>query len=102
MRIGTVYQIVDRTNNNFYIGSTVEPLSIRLSKHKSDYRRYNDGKTHFKQSYEIIKNNDFFIEEIECINYENEIDLRLLERDYILSTYEHNINNSVPLRNYRL
>jgi len=102
MRIGTVYQIVDRTNNNFYIGSTVESLSIRLSKHKSDYRRYNDGKTHFKQSYEIIKNNDFFIEEIECINFDDEIDLRLLERDYILLSYDYNINNSVPLRNYRL
>ena len=102
MKKGTVYQIVDRTNNNFYIGSTTEPLSIRLSKHKSDYRRYNDNKTHFKQSYEIIKNNNFFIEEIESILFDDEIELRLLERDYILTTYEHNINNSVPLRNYKL
>lgn len=102
MKIGRVYQIVDRTNNNFYIGSTVEPLSIRLSKHKSDYRRYNKGLTHYKGSYEIIKNNDFFIEEIESINFDDEIELRLLERDYILTTYEHNINNSVPLRNYKL
>ena len=48
MKIGRVYQLIDRTNNNFYIGSTVEKLSIRLSKHKSDYRRYNKNKTHFK------------------------------------------------------
>ena len=102
MKIGRVYQLIDRTNNNFYIGSNVESLSIRLSKHKSDYRRYNKNKTHFKQSYEIIKNNDFFIEEIECINFDDEIDLRLLERDYILLSYDYNINNSVPLRNYRL
>jgi hypothetical protein len=42
------------------------PLSYRLSVHKSDYKRYTNGKTKsYMSSYEIIKHGDYKIELIE-------------------------------------
>ena len=54
---GKIYKIVDNTNNNIYIGSTCEStLTKRLSKHKSDYKRYVDKSIKYTTSFEIIKN----------------------------------------------
>ena len=40
---GKVYKIVDNGYNKFYIGSTIEALSVRLAKHRSGYRNYLNG-----------------------------------------------------------
>ena len=37
---GKIYQIVDNTNDNIYIGSTCCSLKKRLSNHKSAYKRF--------------------------------------------------------------
>ena len=37
---GKIYQIVDNTNNNKYIGSTCKSLKYRLTEHKSSYKRF--------------------------------------------------------------
>ena len=38
---GKIYQIIDNTNNNIYIGSTCEPtLARRLSGHVRKYKSY--------------------------------------------------------------
>ena len=55
-----IYKLVDNTNDNFYIGSTCSALSRRLTYHKSDAKRYEDGwRTEKCSSYTIIKNNDY-------------------------------------------
>ena len=35
---GKIYKIVDNTNDNVYIGSTINSLNVRLSKHETDWR----------------------------------------------------------------
>ena len=40
---GKIYQIVDNTNNNKYIGSTCKTLNQRLSKHKNNYKSFLNG-----------------------------------------------------------
>ena len=41
---GKIYKIVDNTYTKQYIGSTTEKLSQRMTRHRSDYRRHNDGR----------------------------------------------------------
>jgi len=42
-----IYKIVSDQIDKIYIGSTVEPLSKRMTKHRSDYRRWKNGKYHY-------------------------------------------------------
>jgi len=37
---GQIYKIVDVGFNTCFIGSTIEPLSKRMSKHRSKYKDY--------------------------------------------------------------
>jgi hypothetical protein len=37
---GQIYKIVDVGFNKCFIGSTIEPLSKRMSKHRSQYKDY--------------------------------------------------------------
>ena len=41
---GEIYKIVDVGYNKCYIGSTTEKLSQRMTRHRSDYNRHNDGR----------------------------------------------------------
>ncbi|RZJ99361.1 MAG: hypothetical protein EOO43_26640 [Flavobacterium sp.] len=58
---GKIYKIIDNTNGNIYIGSTAEPtLARRLAKHKSDYKRYLEGKSRYvTSSFGILDNEDY-------------------------------------------
>ena len=38
-----IYKIIDNTNQNIYIGSTIQSLRQRLSGHEHDARKYKDG-----------------------------------------------------------
>jgi hypothetical protein len=41
---GKIYKIVDIGYNKCYYGSTVQELSSRMSRHRSNYKRYNEGR----------------------------------------------------------
>ncbi len=51
-----IYKIIDKSNNDIYIGSTVIELDKRLNKHIRDYNRYLNGKMNFISSFDILKN----------------------------------------------
>ena len=80
--IGKIYSIRSHQTDLIYIGSTIETrLSARLSKHRSDYKRYiMSGKfNYYVSSFEILKYNDAYIElieEVENISKMNYIDLK--------------------------
>lgn len=60
---GKIYKIIDNTNNNVYIGSTISSLRVRLSKHETDWRLHNRGVfRNNRKVYDILKNNDYRIE----------------------------------------
>jgi hypothetical protein len=68
---GKIYKITDIAYTKMYIGSTCQSLSKRLSKHKSDYKLWKDGKKNKVTSFDLF--DEFGIEncKIELIeNYE--------------------------------
>jgi hypothetical protein len=93
-----IYKIIDNTTQKIYIGSTLKSLSGRLSQHKSDYKRYLNGRFRYITSFEILKNENYNIILIEnCINVTNIELLRSRERYYI-ETLEC-VNKTIPGRN---
>jgi hypothetical protein len=92
-----IYKIVDNTNGNVYIGSTIQKyITYRLSKHVSNYRLYLKDKYHYVTSFEIIKNGNYDIVLIENVNCETKEQLHARERFYI-ETIEC-INKCIPNR----
>ena len=91
---GKIYQIVDNTNNNKYIGSTCKTLKYRLSKHECDYKRFLKGIFNNVTSFDIIKNNNYKIELLEDCNIKTKQELLERERFYI----ENNecVNKLIP------
>ena len=77
---GKIYKIVDNTNDDIYIGSTIETLSQRLSVHKS---KINYNMT--CKSSIIIKNNNYDMILVENYPCESREQLELRERYYIES-----------------
>lgn len=80
---GKIYKLVDNTNGNIYIGSTIKTLNRRLIKHKSEYKGYLNEKSKFITSYDIIKNGDYKMELIENYPCENKKQLEDREGFYI-------------------
>ena len=104
---GKIYKIIynDITNNKLfiYIGSTIQTLYSRISKHKYDYKRYLNNKYCYVSSFEIIKNNNYQIELIEYYKCNNNFELRLREQN-ILDEYRHqykNDNNVIIVNNIK-
>lgn len=94
---GKIYKIVCNITGNIYIGSTIRTLNERLSKHKNAYKIYKKGKINYSvTSFEIIKNDDFYIELIENYSCNSRYELELRERYHI----EHNIcvNKQIPTK----
>jgi len=95
---GKIYKIVDNTNGDIYIGSTCcKLLCQRLRQHKNDYKRcINKKRVNNITSYEIIKNNDYYIELIENFPCDSKDELHKRERHYIKTL--KCVNNVIPLR----
>ncbi len=67
---GKIYSIRSYQTDKIYIGSTVQPLHKRLHKHRSQYKKYEEGKSTIT-SFEILKYDDNYIELLEeyaCTN----------------------------------
>ena len=52
---GKIYRITDIGYNKCYIGSTIELLSARLSKHRNNYTHYLKGKYNFTTCFNIFE-----------------------------------------------
>ena len=79
---GKIYKIIDNTNNNIYIGSTCQTLSQRLSKHKTNYKLWEDGRNRKCTSFDILCNDDYEIILIESVHCNNKDELHARERHY--------------------
>jgi hypothetical protein len=56
----SIYKIVDNTNGNIYVGSTIQqPLVRRLDNHRGHYKKYLEGKERKCMSYDILDNGDY-------------------------------------------
>jgi hypothetical protein len=75
---GKIYTIRSFQTDDVYYGSTTQPLSKRLSKHKGDYKQWQKNKHHYVTSYELIKFDDCYIElyELYPCNSKTELEKR--------------------------
>ena len=80
---GKIYALKSAQTDKVYIGSTIRPLKIRLSNHKKDYNRYNQGKGHYKYSNELVKYDDAYIELLEEYSCDNKLQLNRKEGEYM-------------------
>jgi hypothetical protein len=84
---GKIYQIVDYTNDNVYVGSTCEPtLARRLANHVNNYKAYLNGDKKYMSSYKIIENNNYDILLIEAYPCNTRDELHKREGYYIKNT----------------
>lgn len=77
-RHAIIYKLVDNSNGNFYIGSTINSINNRLWKHKSIKQN------NTKNSYDIIKNNNYEMIILDIMRVDDIKVLRLYESFYIL------------------
>jgi hypothetical protein len=89
--LGKVYAIICRKTGRQYIGSTCEPtLARRLSGHVSSFKYYMEGKGNYFSSFEIIKDNDYYIVLLESYPCNSKDELRMCEQKHI--NLNENIN----------
>ena len=85
---GKIYKIVDVGYNKQYIGSTTENLSMRMARHRNEYRRYKDGKINKTMSFDLFDEYGLDcckIELIENAKCETKEELLKKEGEYIRS-----------------
>jgi hypothetical protein len=94
---GKIYKLVSNQTDEVYYGSTCHPLYKRLYFHKSDYKRWIDGKRKWKiTSFNIVKYDDcqiILVREYPC---DNKSQLARKERYYI-EKYQC-VNKNIPGR----
>jgi len=97
-----IYKLYVDDHPHVYIGSTTLPLETRLSLHKSQFKRYNNGNHNYITSFEIFKLNDNVkIEKIkDCSHVSNTEDLHRVEGDCIRSQI-NSVNRIVSGRTRR-
>ena len=93
---GKIYKIVDNTNGNIYVGSTIQKLCERLRGHRKHYKSYLKGEQSFTSSFDIIKNDNYEIILIENCPCNSKEELHREERKYIESI--KCVNKVIPTR----
>jgi hypothetical protein len=94
---GRIYKIVSSQTDKVYVGSTTNLLKYRLSEHKYDYKRFQNGIGHYVTSYEIVKYEDAIIQLLEENEFENKKELHKRER-YFIETIDNVVNKRIPAR----
>ena len=82
---GKIYSIRSYQTDKIYIGSTIQPLSVRIGGHKGNYKKYLNDKYHYLTSFEIIKYDDCYIELIELFSCNSKEELLKKEGELIRS-----------------
>jgi hypothetical protein len=66
---GKIYKIESLSTGLVYIGSTCQPLSVRLGGHSRDFKQYKNGTKHFTTSFKVLECDDYkilLIEDYPC------------------------------------
>ena len=86
---GKIYKICDISYSFTYFGSTTEPLSKRMSRHRSDYIRYNNkirrGHTAVYKIFDEFGVTNCKIELVELFPCNSKIELNKREGEYIIN-----------------
>ena len=83
---GKIYKLISNQTDDVYYGSTIENvITNRLSKHRIDYRRWINNKSHYVTSYEVVKYDDCKIILVENFPCNTKYELTAREQYYIES-----------------
>ena len=97
---GKIYSIRSYQSNDVYYGSTCQPLTKRLSKHKANYNQWiKDKNNSYVTSFGILKYNDNYIELVEIYPCESKMELEKREGE-IIRQNNNAINKVIPGRKY--
>ena len=88
-----IYKLIDNTNDNYYIGSTIN-LDKRKLDHKSNIRLKKWA------SHTIIKNNDYRFEILEQDDINDDNNHKLMREQYHLNKYIKDINCINKINSY--
>lgn len=80
---GKIYMIESASAGLIYYGSTCLPLYKRLHGHKNNYKKYQNGKSNFVTSYNILDHEDHKIILVEEYPCDNKYQLQAREAYYI-------------------
>lgn len=81
---GKIYKIISPSCEEVYIGSTAKDrLSQRMAGHRSDYRKWLEGKMNYVSSYELIQHGDAVIVLLEKYPCSCRDELRAREQHWI-------------------
>jgi len=96
MNTGRIYIIRSTCTTDVYIGSTDRTLRNRLQMHESDFRRHLDEKYNYVTSFELICQDDYRIELLEEIQYDEDSELVAKEQQYI-NADPHCVNKQLSI-----
>jgi hypothetical protein len=82
---GIIYKIECNETGEVYYGSTTLSLNKRISKHKTNCKRWKEGKCRFTTSFNIIDRGNYSYSLIETVECEDRGQLEARERFYIES-----------------
>ena len=80
---GYIYCIRSHQTNDVYIGSTIQALSCRMSKHRADYKSWINKTYNYVTSFEILKYADSYIELVEESEYASKQEMQQREGYFI-------------------
>lgn len=89
-----IYKIVSNVSDDVYYGSTCSPLSQRLSEHRSNYKRFLNGKFRYVTSYKILESDNYDIVLVENYPCNNREELHSRER-YFIDSFNC-VNKNIP------
>jgi hypothetical protein len=95
---GKIYKITSDSTDKIYIGSTCQLLCRRMNEHRSNYKRFQNGKFSNMTSYELIALGDAIITLIEDYPCERKEQLHARERYHIELNKDICVNKFIPTR----
>ena len=93
---GKIYTIRSYKTDEVYVGSTTQPLSVRMSKHRTGYKLFMNGTSNYVSSFEILKFGDAYIELVILNPCNSKTELDAVEGNYIREM--DCINKNIPGR----
>ena len=95
---GKIYSIRSDSTDEVYIGSTIQPLSERLRKHRVSYKLYKEGKrSDYVTSFKLLEHDNHYIELIELYPCTTKEELQRREGE-IMRTTNNIVNRRIEGR----
>ena len=95
---GYIYVIRSNQTSKYYLGSTIQKISYRLTQHKLSYKNYcNNQKSTYCTSFEILQHEDAYIELLNEVYINSKEELLKMESIYFDDLKDFLVNKNRPI-----